>query len=379
MEHGARVDVDAIKRALSDPRDVCRRLGLDRGARPQGGGGLMILCPVHQERTPSCSVTRGPDGTLRVNCFGCSFVGDVLDLLAVVENLDADYDFPELGRRAADLARLPLDREAPASRAPARVIPMAPRRTYPPGSEVGALWSLCHPVLGDTEVCRWIEGRGLAPASIARHDLARALPVSRDLPRWASYCGDRSIRSRPEPWSALGYRLIVPLYDAGGVIRSVRARAITELAPTSPKALPPSGHASQGLVLADALAAQMLVRGAWPERTETRVVVAEGEPDFLTWGMRATVAVLGIAGSGQWTEGIAQRIPSGTTVIIRTDQDDAGDIYAEVITRMLWGRCTILETDPAARRARRETRPARQREARRQAAEARAARTSRSR
>jgi len=161
------------------------------------------------------------------------------------------------------------------------------------------------------------------------------------------------------------------------VIRSVRARAITEIAPTDPKALTPSGHASQGLVLADALAAQMLARGAWPERAETRVVIAEGEPDFLTWGMRATVAVLGIAGGGQWTEGIAQRIPSGTTVIIRTDQDDAGDIYAEVITQTLWGRCTILETDPAARRARRQTRPARQAEARRQAAQARAARTSR--
>jgi hypothetical protein len=226
-------------------------------------------------------------------------------------------------------------------------------------------------------VCRWIERRGLAPASIARQDLARALPVGGDLPRWASYWGDRSIRPRPEPWSVLGYRVIVPLYDAGGVIRSVRARAITEIAPTDPKALPPSGHASQGLVLADALAAQMLARGAWPERAETRVVIAEGEPDFLTWGMRATVAVLGIAGGGQWTEGIAQRIPSGTTVILRTDQDDAGDIYAEVITRTLWGRCTILETDPAARRARRETRPARQAEARRQAAEARAARSSR--
>ena len=23
----------------------------------------MILCPAHQERTPSCSITRGPDGT----------------------------------------------------------------------------------------------------------------------------------------------------------------------------------------------------------------------------------------------------------------------------------------------------------------------------
>jgi hypothetical protein len=371
-----RADVDAIKRALSDPRDVCRRLGLDQGATAQGGGGLKILCPAHQERTPSCSITRGPDGTLRANCFGCSFTGDVFKLLAVVENLDPrPHNFPEVFRRAAELARLPVDRNGAAPHAPAKVVPMAPRRTYPPGPEVGALWSLCRPVLEDAEVCGWLNGRGLAPAAITRHDLARALPLGRDLPRWASYWGDRSIRPRPEPWSVLGYRLIVPLYDAGGVIRSLRARATREIAAKEPKALPPSGHASQGLVLADTLAAQMLTSGGWPARTEKRVVIAEGEPDFLTWGIRATVAVLGIAGSGQWTERIAQRIPAGTTVIIRTDQDDAGDVYAEIITQTLWGRCTILETDPEARRARRETRPARRAEARRQAAGARAAHT----
>jgi len=363
----SRADVDAIKRALSDPRDVCRRLGLDRGAKSQGGG-LMILCPAHQERTPSCSITRGADGTLRVNCFGCSFAGDVFTLLGVVENLDPDRDFAELIRRASDLARLLLHRAAPALRRPARVIPMAPRRAYPPGPEVGALWSLCRPVVDDADVCRWIQSRGLAPDLIARRDLARALPLGRDLPRWASYWGDRSIRPRPEPWSMLGYRLLVPLYDAAGVVRSVRARAVTETARAAPKALPPSGHATQGLVLADPLAAHMLARGAWSEWSDKRLVIAEGEPDFLTWAVRATVAVLGIAGNGQWTEGIAERVPAGTTVIIRTDQDDAGDLYAEVITRTLWGRCTILETDPEARRARRATRPARQAEARRRAA-----------
>lgn len=362
-----RADVDAIKRALSDPRDVCRRLGLDRGARAQGGG-LMILCPAHQERTPSCSVTRGADRTLRVNCFGCLFAGDVFNLLAVVENLDPDHDFPELVRRAADLARLPLDRDTHAPRRPASVIPMVPRRAYPPGQEVGALWSRCRPVIEDAEVCRWLESRGLAPNVIARRDLARALPLGRELPRWASYWGDRSTRARPEPWSVLGYRLIVPLYDAGGVVRSVRARAVTETAPSAPKALPPAGHAMQGLVLADPLAAHFLAHGTWSEQSDKRLVIAEGEPDFLTWAMRATVAVLGIAGNGQWTDGIAERVPAGTTVIVRTDQDDAGDLYAEIITRTLWGRCTILETNPDARRARRATRPARQAEARRRAA-----------
>jgi hypothetical protein len=377
MRHDPRADVDALKRALSDPRDVCRRLGLDRGAKPQGGRGLIIFCPAHQERSPSCSITRGADGTLRAKCFGCSFAGDIFHLLALVDNLNPDRDFPEILRRAADLAGLFLERGAPAPRAPAKVVPMGPPRAYPPGPEVGALWALCRPVLEDAEVCYWLAGRGLSPCAITHHDLARALPRGRELPRWASYRGDHAIRPRPEPWSVLGYRLIVPTYDAGGVIRSVRARAIREVAPTDPKALPPSGHASQGLVLADALTVHVLAHGAWPERADKRVVITEGEPDFLTWAMRATVAVLGIAGSGQWTEGLAQRIPAGTTVLLRTDQDDAGDVYAEAITRTLWGRCTILETEPEARHARRATRPARQAEARKQAAAVRASRLAR--
>jgi DNA primase len=377
MSLDSRADVETIKRSLADPREVCRRLGLDPKAKPQGGGGLMILCPAHGERTPSCSVSRGPDGTLRVKCFGCDFAGDVFDLLAVVERLDRVRDFPELLRRAAELAHVELERDAsrpPAKRAQPRPAPPVARapiaKPYPPADEIGALWALCRAATEDPEVGQWLEGRGLAPAAIARYDVARALPAGASLPPWASYRGDPEKRAKAEPWAALGYRLVVPLYDAGGVIRSVRARAIV---PTDgPKALPPTGYAAKGLIMADPLASMMLALGEWPEHAEKRVVISEGEPDFLTWASRGTgartLAVLGLAGSGQWTKEIADRIPDGSTVIVRTDQDDAGDRYAEQITATLWGRCTILETDPDARRARRATRSEREAEARKQSA-----------
>ena len=378
MSHGdPRSDIDAVKRALADPREVCRRLGLDRQAKPQGGGGLTILCPAHGDRSPSCSVTRGPDGTLRVRCFACGFAGDVLDLLAIVERLDRNRDFPELLRRAAELGHVQLEREAHRSLGPVKrkprdeVIPPvppspAPRRPFPPAEEIGAFWSMCHPVSDDPEIVRWLEGRGLSAEAIGRYDVARALPREAHLPPWASYRGDPALRPNAEPWTALGYRLIVPLHDEAGVIRSVRARAV---GPTDgPKALPPTGYAAKGLVMADPLAAMMLALGSWPEHAEKRVVVSEGEPDFLTWASRGTgartLAVLGIAGAGTWTKEIADRIPDGSTVIIRTDQDDAGDRYAEQITASLWGRCTVLESEPEARRARRASRPEREKEAR---------------
>jgi hypothetical protein len=373
VSHGdSRADIDAVKRALADPREVCRRLGLDRQAKPQGGGGLTILCPAHGDRSPSCSVTRGPDGTLRVRCFACGFAGDVLDLLAIVERLDRSRDFPALLRRAAELGHVTLEREA--SRAPGAAPrprtevaypathPPAIRRTFPPAEEIGAFWSMCQPVAEDPEVARWLEGRGLSAEAIRRYDVARALPREAQLPPWASYRGDPSIRPSAAPWTALGYRLIVPLHDEAGVLRSVRARAVTRT--DGPKALPPSGYAAKGLVMADPLAALMLALGSWPEHAERRLVVSEGEPDFLTWASRGTgprtLAVLGIAGAGTWTKAIADRIPDGSTVIVRTDQDDAGDRYAEQITASLWGRCTVLESEPDARRARRASRPERE-------------------
>ena len=45
-----------------------------------------------------------------------------------------------------------------------------------------------------------------------------------DVPRWAAY---RGARPAPVPWSELGYRLLLPMYDAMGTLQSVRARAVT--------------------------------------------------------------------------------------------------------------------------------------------------------
>ena len=73
------LDADSIKRRLSDPHGVAHALGLIDGARRQSRG-LTILCPWHAERTPSCSLTVGADGTLRAYCFGCCNGGDAYSI-----------------------------------------------------------------------------------------------------------------------------------------------------------------------------------------------------------------------------------------------------------------------------------------------------------
>ena len=63
-----------LRHALTDVHRVIRALGLEKGAQRQATG-LTICCPWHKENTPSCSVTLGKDGTIRLRCFGCQATG----------------------------------------------------------------------------------------------------------------------------------------------------------------------------------------------------------------------------------------------------------------------------------------------------------------
>jgi hypothetical protein len=385
-----RGDVEAVKAALRDPADLCRRLGLLEGAKRQGGG-LLVRCPAHGDRNPSCSITRGPDGTLRVRCFGCDFSGDALSLVAAVEGLNVARDFRRVLETAASIAGVTIEAQAaPANtsppRAPREAPPPPPPRTPPPVDEVLALWNACAPCAKEPDVAAWLSSRGIDVDAVDRYGLARALPAGLALPSWASYRGEAATS---RPWTALGYRAIFPLYDESGQLASVRARLVLAADHDGPKSLPPVGYSTRGLVLACPLAVFVLQIAAWrasgdhasaehtgdgfPWYADRRVVLSEGEPDFLTWAARGEgarpFAVLGLPGSGAWSDELAERIPTGCTVIVRTDDDDAGDRYAEQIAASLRGRCEVRETDPDARAARRRARVERDAERRLRGAE----------
>jgi hypothetical protein len=124
---------DAIKQEilqkLTHPVQVLKHLNLLGGALVQPGGrGRTILCPWHNEREPSCSVTVGRGGTLRAYCFSCGAVGDVFALLAVVHGLTLPGDFVEVLGMAADLAGVTIPERAPKAlpMPPARLLPEAP-------------------------------------------------------------------------------------------------------------------------------------------------------------------------------------------------------------------------------------------------------------
>ena len=141
---------------------------------------------------------------------------------------------------------------------------------------------------------------------------------------------------------------MTPMVDACGDVRSLRAWTWGD---DKPKRVAPAGFSCKGLVFAEGLARQVLkLRAApdwWRSGEPLRIVITEGEPDFLTWSSLASdcdayaPAVMGVV-SGSWSLDIANRIPSEATVIIRTHQDEAGERYAEKIYETLAGRVADL-------------------------------------
>ena len=180
---------DTVRQALDDlgAGYVLRALGLLDGAKKQTRG-YMIRCPKHAERTPSCSVQDTTKGVM-VNCFGCDWSGDALDLIAVVHGLSTrGANFTEVLAEGARLANLysVLD-ELGAKRGPVRELP-TPRLTDVATSKrpgmldaepfarlVAMLLKLC-PLDAQADVCDYLEGRGvLAEARVAGWG---ALPVA---------------------------------------------------------------------------------------------------------------------------------------------------------------------------------------------------------
>jgi len=330
-----------IRQALSDPRALCRALELDKGAKRQTAG-LTVLCPVHAERTPSCSVTRGDGGTVRVRCFGCDFTGDALTLIAVVRGLDLGARFRDVlveGARIAGLHRVLAELESGATDREPRAAENAPRepeRTYPPADELAALWGSCGPVADDPGASGAMVARRIDPLDVDAQRLLRCFQVgiAHDrLPRWAAYQG--------QTWRDTGHRLLVKVYDHEGVWRSVRAWRVGD--GSSPKRLPPAGHKAAGLVLANRLGARLL-RG---EPAPRRIVIVEGEPDYVVRSIASPdLPVIGVL-SGSWHAGYAERIPWGSEVVIRTHNDAAGDKYAAQILATLRERAQVYRTKPA--------------------------------
>lgn len=331
-----------VRWLLTDARQLVDALGWLAKSK-HNSGGLLIRCPAHEDREPSCGVTKGPDGTLRAKCHACGWTADALGMIAHCHNLSTSSadDFREvlaIGARIGGDLRLEDEiRDGRQSSGDIQRKPVAqpdpePPREYPPIAEVGQLWSRGLPVEVDADASDYLRGRSIDPVVVARMGLGHALRQGCDLPAWAT--------CKAGTWSLAGYRLLVRAWDSNGKMRSVRAWQVDGL--EGPKRLPPSGHKQAGLVQANAHGVRMLLGQA----PAGRVLICEGEPDWMTWATRvpADVAVFGI-GSGSWTPEHAGKVPKGSEVLILTHRDPAGHKYAKAVAETLTDRTQVWRLD----------------------------------
>lgn len=309
---------DEIRRAMSDPWRVCEVLGISEGAKRQSGG-LSVRCPAHDERDPSCSITEGPAGGLRVRCFACDFTGDEITLVAQVERLDVRREYLQVLERAAD--RFGIDRQALAA---TQHRPAAREERRQVSLDLETLWSKLPRI--DAEAWEYLRGRNLEDAA----DLCRGLA---DLTN-AKPAGEEGHTETPKmcggaakcpacrwEYAASGYALALPLRDPAGILVAIQVRNIrAEKGGERDNRFLAIGPTSAGVFGDPRLLSQA-----------STVVLAEGLTDTLA----ATIAfadggaqVIGVAGVNA-AEGLARLPLRGKRVLVASDPDPAGDLFAD--------------------------------------------------
>jgi len=386
---------------------VAQRLGLPTAPPRGSNGGVIYTCPI-------CHATRARPGSQHVysggkgvgvlrsgrgwRCYACDASGDALALACAV--LGGRTRWKELDRTAqasvrawcegyaagSDVARsatVPGATRPGAATVPGAARPSAATQEppsfeltsptnrdaarYPPIEEVDALFTQGWARL-DSEPAtqRWCASRGCDASRLDELGAACGLRPNFDGPDWARF-GKRS-------WWNAGYRVVLPLFDVHGKLRSALARSILtkERLRDLPKSVAARDYERRGLLMMSRFARRVMREGThpatwhdddddasapfavprawWDPACPLRVIVAEGESDYLRVSLAedcdpgvgsigATLhapCILGMV-QGAWSRDLAERIPAApsgaavTQVLILQDRDRAGEKYARAI------------------------------------------------
>lgn len=342
-----------VKARLTDVHHLCAELGLLEGHKPaRQARGLLVCCPAHGDRTPSCSVTLGPDGTIRVKCHGggCELAGDALALIAAVHRLDPRRDHPKILAIGAAIAGLTLDvgggRRSPAPAGlraqPAHPPPAAPAPA-PLDAETFALvvedlLRLCPLDEANPDarpVVAYLLGRGLLAEAVAEGwgalpPPARQPPVlgalvERHGADVIARSGLALPRSKAPPFRFLydTHALLVP-YRApdSGRIEVLQRRRLTAEEPRYVMTRRPS-----------------MPYGIDQREEGIPVAFVEGALDVLALRQQAErkghpLLVLGVPGLAHWRPTWAE-LGRGRQVFLAFDADEAGDAKAKELAPSL--------------------------------------------
>lgn len=304
----------------------------------------------HTKRGDRRGAVRIPNGDRTGwHCIQCEANGDAIDFVAYELHGLRYRELSDASKAEVrgwfvldqgDLASLPLQRARKRPSGPAVANAFA---SYPPRHEVEAFWEACQPIDGDADVLAYLAYRDIKPGNLIEHEACKALPRTGQLPDWA--------RLGSATWTETGHRIVIPLFDWRGDLRSVIARSIELDAGVKSAGVP--GYHRRGLIMAGTYGRQMLVSGpaGYLHRLENyRLTVLEGEINWLRGIGRGEdtlieerfqpAAIRGAVGifSGSFTEDVASRVPDRTQVVIATDDDKQGHEYGARIQKTLGGR-----------------------------------------
>ena len=277
--------LDELRNRISLAQVIGRRVRLIKRGREHSG-----LCPFHNEKTPSFTVS---EDKAFFHCFGCGAHGDVIGFVMRTENLT----FPEAVEKLAAEAGLEVPQLNPADRDRAE-------RLSGLGAvmEAAAKWfeSQLAGAAG-ANARRYLEKRGLSPDTIARFRLGYA-PASRSALKEAMLARqvaepllvEAGLLIKPDDgptYDRFRDRVIFPIADRRGRVIAFGGRALGDAQPkylNSPETpLFHKGRSLYNLALAREVA-----------RAAGTVVVAEGYMDVIALsqaGIAHAVAPLGTA------------------------------------------------------------------------------------
>lgn len=186
------------------------------------------LCPFHQEKTPSFTVTE-TRGTY--HCFGCQAHGNAIDFVMAMEGLD----FTDAVRRCAELTGL----EAPKAERGSEAV-REQRKSLASVLEMAA--ALFREALATTAggaARAYLERRGLEPATVERFELGHAGGGRAALTRALTARGvavdalvDTGLTIVPddggEPYDRFRDRLMFPIRDRRGTLVGFGGRALED-------------------------------------------------------------------------------------------------------------------------------------------------------
>ncbi|HET9675025.1 MAG TPA: DNA primase [Gaiellaceae bacterium] len=304
--------VEAVKSAASIVDLVEARIRLRKV-----GGRYTGLCPFHEEKTPSFSVS--PDrGTY--HCFGCGVGGDAISFVRETESLD----FVGAIEWLADRFHVPIEYEESSPRADAERKRRDRLRELLEQAAAYYERVLWDSKLGEP-VRSYLESRGLGEETCREFRLGLS-------PQGATLAGKAREKFSADELASAGLvtrrgndyfqrRLMFPLADARGRVIGFQARKLHEDDPLRGKYVnSPEGELFRK---SNVLYGLHLARGAISK--EDRAVVVEGNTDVIALrqaGLHSAVASMGTA----LTERQLKELTRLTTrVYLCFDSDSAGE------------------------------------------------------